>query len=56
MTTEIELKGIRIAEITGESKPCIAKVKPMRLYNNDITKLILMTFIAFFERFKKEPN
>ncbi|MDX1700360.1 MAG: hypothetical protein R3250_07060, partial [Melioribacteraceae bacterium] len=55
-TTDIELSGISIAEITGERVPCTAKLSPITLYKNDIIKLIIITFLLVFEKFINVPS
>ena len=42
-TIVIELKGINMAAMMGESRPVIANDKPIMLYVSEITKLLLTT-------------
>jgi len=51
ITILIELKGIKIAAITGSNCPVTAKYKPMILYKNESIKLHLIILIADFEAF-----
>ena len=40
VTTVIELNGIKIAATTGDKDPETAKYIPIRLYKNEIIKLM----------------
>ncbi len=41
VTTLTELIGINIAATKGERLPCTAKYKPIKLYTNEIMKLMI---------------
>ena len=55
-TTLIELMGIRMAAINGESVPCTAKEIPTTLYRKEIIKLILTTTIEVEVKLMKSKS
>ena len=55
-TTEILLKGIRMAQSTGLSNPCTAKDIPRMLYKKLRPKLALMMDLLCLANAKKAPS
>lgn len=55
-TTLTELMGIRMAAISGDKVPCTAKNNPIKLYRNEMIKLIFTTFIAECVNFRKSNS
>ena len=51
-TTEIELKGIRIAAIRGDNIPLTANPSPIALYKKDIAKLIKIILMLILENLR----
>lgn len=52
----MELAGMSMAAVNGDSMPCTAKNNPMKLYKSEIIKVITIIRLLFLQVLMKRGN